>query len=75
MTEGIYVNADDWKNAVMNYGVLLLAGGFACTPALQKLFDKWKDRLPGMLLLIALFWLCVWRLQVEGQNPFMYLNF
>ena len=75
MTEGIYVNADDWKNAVMNYGVLLLAGGFACTPALEKLFDKWKDRLPGMLLLIALFWLCVWRLQVEGQNPFMYLNF
>ena len=75
MTEGIYVNADDWKNAVMNYGVLLLAGGFACTPALQKLFYKWKDRLPGMLLLIALFWLCVWRLQVEGQNPFMYLNF
>ena len=22
-----------------------------------------------------LFWLCVWRLQMEGHNPFMYLNF
>ena len=24
---------------------------------------------------VLLFWLCVWRLQVEGHNPFMYLDF
>jgi len=75
MVEGICVSADDWKKALMNYGALFAAGGFACTPALQKLFQRFKDSLPGMLLLIALFWLCVWRIQTEGQNPFMYLNF
>lgn len=75
VVEGIRVSTGDWEKALMNYGVLFAAGGFACTPALQKLFQKFKDSLPGMLLLIALFWLCVWRLQIEGQNPFMYLNF
>ncbi len=75
VVEGIRVSTGDWKKALMNYGALFAVGGFACTPALQKLFRRFKDSLPGMLLLIALFWLCVWRLQVEGQNPFMYLSF
>lgn len=72
---GTHVSPGDWKKALLNYGVLFAAGCFACTPALQKLFRRWKDRLPGMLVLIILFWICVWRLQVEGQNPFMYLKF
>lgn len=75
VVEGIRISADDWEKALMNYGMLFAVGGFACTPALQKLFQKFKDSLPEMLLLIFLFWLCVWRLQVEGQNPFMYRNF
>lgn len=75
VVEGIRISADDWEKALMNYGMLFAVGGFACTPALQKLFQKFKDSLPGMLLLIFLFWLCVWRVQVEGQNPFMYRNF
>ena len=75
ITEGIRVNADDWKKALMSYGSLLVAGGFACTPILQKIFQRWKDNFFGMILLIVLFWVCVWRLQIEGQNPFMYLNF
>ena len=75
VVEGIRVSTGDWKKALMNYGVLFVAGGFACTPVLQKLFQRFRDSLPGMFLLIVLFWLCVWRLQIEGQNPFMYLNF
>ena len=73
--EGIRVSAGDWLKALKNYGLLFAVGGLACTPALRKLFRKGKDSLPGILLLAALFWLCVWRLQVEGQNPFMYLKF
>ena len=75
VVEGIHVNMGDWKNALMNYGVLFAAGGVACTPVLEKLFQKFKDSLPVILLLTVLFWLCVWRLQIEGQNPFMYRNF
>lgn len=72
MAAGIRVNAGDWIKALKDYGYLFAAGFFACTPGLQKLYRKGKDTLPGMFLLAALFWLCVRRLQAEGQNPFMY---
>lgn len=72
---GIRVSAGDWRKALVNYGVLFAVGAIASTPLLQKLFRRFKDNWLVMALLAALFWLCVWRLQVEGQNPFMYLHF
>lgn len=72
---GINVSAGDWMNALRNYGLMFGAGFIACTPAVRKLFRRFKDTIPGVLLLAALFWFCVWRVQVEGQNPFMYLHF
>ena len=72
---GMAVNAQDWRTALTNYGGLLALGAFACTPAVRNLFRRLKDTWPGIILLAALFWMCVWRLQVEGQNPFMYLLF
>lgn len=72
---GIRVSAGDFRNALANYGMLLGAGALACTPWLQRLFRRFKDSWLVMILLAALFWLCVWRLEVEGQNPFMYLDF
>lgn len=65
----------DWKNALESFWPLLLAGAFGCTPWLGRLFQKCKDSIPGMAVLAALFWLCVWMLQREGQNPFLYLQF
>lgn len=72
---GQAVNASDWKSALTNYGVLLAVGMAACTPAIQKLYRRFKDNPVGVALLAGLFWLCVWRLQVEGHNPFMYSKF
>ena len=75
VVDGIRVSAGDWLKALTNYGWLFAAGGFACTAAVQKLFRRFKDTLPGMVFLALLFWWCVWRLQREGQNPFMYRDF
>lgn len=75
LTQGVRVSVNDWLKALQNYWYLFVIGLPACTPALQKLFRRVKDTWLGMLLLTALFWLCVWRLQVEGQNPFMYSSF
>ncbi len=75
VTEGIRVSANDWMNALWTYGGLLAVGAFACTPALQKLFRKGKDSLLGGAVLAAVFWFGVWRLQQEGQNPFMYFRY
>ncbi len=75
VVESVSVGHADWLKALQNYWYLFGIGAVACTPALQKLFEKWKNRIPGMAVLVILFWVCVWRLQVEGQNPFMYSRF
>ncbi len=73
--EGIRVSAADWRKALETYWYLFAAGFLGCTPLLKRLFYRWKDSLAGMLVLAVLFWVCVWRLGVEGQNPFMYSSF
>lgn len=75
LSEGIRVSKNDWLKALQSYGYLFAVGLPACTPALKKIFNWGKDKLLGMLVLVALLWLCIWRLQVEGQNPFMYFQF
>lgn len=72
---GLTVSAKDWMRALENYGVLFAVCALACTPLLRKLFARFKDTLIGGIILAALFWFCVWRLQREGLNPFMYLQF
>ena len=71
----IKVSPGDWHRALEDYGWLLGMGLFACTPAISKIYRRLKDTWPGVILLSALFWFCVWRLQAEGQNPFMYRDF
>lgn len=65
----------DWQKALENYGGLLLAGMAACTPLVEWVYRKLKKRWIGMLLLALCFWLCVHRILVEGNNPFLYFDF
>lgn len=73
--EGIAVYSGDFVKALKNYGIFFVTGFFFCTPLAEKWWKKCKDSLPGMLLLAVLFWLCIWRIQVNGNNPFLYLRF
>lgn len=75
MIGGVHVNAGVFAEKCSKYGLLLLMAAFLCTPVAEKLFQKWKDRLPGMLILAGLFWLCVWYILTMGDNPFMYFRF
>lgn len=72
---GLRVSAGDWRSALGNYGGLFLTGFFASTPGMQKIFRRLKNHPVGVVILAVLFWLCVWRLQIDGQNPFMYRSF
>ena len=72
---GIQVSAQDWIRALKDYGMLFLGCAIACTSLPRRLFEKLKDTLIGGIILAALFWFCIWRLQREGLNPFMYLQF
>lgn len=73
--KGVSVYSGDFAKALGNYGIFFLIGLILCTPLPEKLYKKCRDSLPGMLLLALLFWLCIWRIQAEGNNPFMYLRF
>lgn len=75
MTDGVNVNPADFANAVQDYGILLAVCVFACTPWAKKLYEKHKDGVIGMAVLAVLFWQCVYRILLEGNNPFMYLDF
>jgi len=72
---GIHVNGSDWRKALDNYGLLMALCAVCCTPVVKKVFDKVKDKLPGYVFLAVLFWVCVWRILLEGNNPFMYFRF
>ena len=71
----IGVHSGDWQNALRDYGVLLLVAVLGCTPLAEKLYRKGKEHWLGKLGLAVLFWVCVWRLMVEGNNPFMYFSY
>ncbi len=75
VAEGISISAGDWLKALQSYGIWLVAAIAACTPWVERLYKKCKDHWAGKLVLAALFWICVWRLLVEGNNPFMYSVF
>lgn len=72
---GVAVHAGDWQKALGNYGGLLIVGMLACTPLVQRLYRKLKKNWIGMVLLAICFWLCVHRIVVEGNNPFLYFRF
>ncbi len=73
--QGINVRTGDWLDALQKYGLYFGAAFLGCTPGAEKLYRKFKDTRAGELVLVVLFWFCVWRLTMEGNNPFMYLNF
>ena len=75
LVEGIRVSTADWRKALGTYWYLFAVGFFACTPWMKRLYQRFKDSLVGKVILAALFWVCVWRIHVEGQNPFMYSSF
>lgn len=75
LTAGINVNIQDFGKALVNYGGLFAIGIWMCTPWPRRIFERYRDRFAGMFILAVLFWLCVWRIMVEGNNPFMYFRF
>ncbi len=72
---GDNVFAGDWIKSLRDYGGMLAVGALGCTAAAGKVFRKVRDGFLGTIVLAILFWVCVWRLQVAGENPFMYLRF
>lgn len=69
------VRSGDWLAALHNYGWLFGLTFVMCTPVGERMVRNGKKTLPGKVLWAAVFWICVWRLMVEGNNPFLYFRF
>lgn len=72
---GINVRSNDWIMALEDYGPLLAGCFAACTPVVRKIFEKCKDHFIFKFVMAALFWICVRRIGIDGDNPFMYFRF
>lgn len=70
-----YVVAGDWRSALIAYGGLFVVAALASTPILKRIYYRWRDHKVMNVVLAALFWICVWRIMEEGNNPFMYFKF
>ena len=75
LLKGINVRSRDWLYALEELKYYLAAGAVACTPLLQKIYRRYEGKWWSQLALAVLFWICVWRIHVDGNNPFMYFNF
>ena len=73
--EGIAVNAGDWLRHGRTYLGFFLAALVVSCPVADRLWKKYWHTLPVKGILLALFWLCVYRIVNGLHNPFMYLNF
>ena len=53
----------------------LLAGLICCTTFPRKVYEKHKYTLPATLILVTLFWACVYSMYLGLDDPFLYYQF
>ena len=73
--EGIAVNQGDFMKNVQIYAIILAAGLLLLIPGLYSYFEKHRKHPVFTVLLLALFWACVYSLSNAAGNPFMYFKF
>ena len=72
---GINVNPGDFMKQLMIYWPLLLAGLILCTPHWYRVIVQNRRRMPVMIAMALVFWICVYRIVIAASNPFMYFSF
>lgn len=72
---GVNVNTGDFMKQVLVYWPFLLVSLLLCTPHWYRLIVRNRKKLPVILILAAVFWICVYRITISESNPFMYFSF
>ena len=68
-------NSADFVRIIRDCWPLLALGFLFCTPLPGKLYRLIKNRFIEAVVLLLVFWLCIYFLYVEGANPFLYYRF
>ena len=74
-SSGIVSPAVDFLPQLKTYWLFLLLGLIFCTPLPAKLWEKIRSQYWVAIPLLLLFWLCVYRMSIGLNDPFMYFSF
>ena len=72
---GINVYALDYMKYGRLYGPFILAAIIFALPWPERLIRKYSGKWPVILLLFIMFWLSVYEISINSNNPFMYFKF
>ena len=72
---GTAANQLDYIGFLGSYGWLLVLGIIFATPLPRKLFRPIRSRLPGTLILFAVFALAIYCISIGRSEPFFYYHF
>ncbi len=68
------VNESDILSYLSDYAPFLIGGVACCFPLIEDALVKTRIMMTRFIS-FALFWLCVYMVMKNGNNPFMYINF
>ncbi len=71
----LFLHLEDWKNALETYWPFLAAGVLFATPLPMNWYERYKKHPICIILLVVVFWVCVYRLFTAQNNPFLYFRF
>lgn len=69
------VNPKDYISWGESYFGLMAAGVILATPLPEKLWKKIRHTFVADLLLVVLFWICIYYISTAAQDPFLYFQY
>ena len=69
------IDPRDYLTWLESFGGLIIAGLILATPLPEMLWKKIKHTLVADLLLVVLFWICVYFISTAAQDPFLYFQY
>lgn len=70
-----FINTNDYKTAIMQYGIFFLLAIICSFPLPQKLYQKYKKTFVVTVIILIIFWVSVYRIMTSASNPFLYFRF
>lgn len=71
---GLNINPDDFEKYITTYWPYLICGVICCFPFVEDFFTKTRT-IVSRAASFVLFWVCIYFIMKNGNNPFMYANF
>ena len=73
--EAVAVNNNDYIKNLGIYGAFLAMGLILLIPGIYQLFERNRKKPVVTIILLIVFWICVYSLSNSAGNPFMYFKF